>query len=431
MRKTFWIKHARLLKKIFGGLMSLALFPQAGALPVPAFDSRADRDSLEEAYSPQSAGAPGGGIKAVFFERSDGLLVPKCQISAEKYPGILPGFVKDAHSHLKSYPQSVSQENLPVTQRNHLNSDGFSGGFSGEFSGGFSGDFVGLEDCDSNLSWELSAKAARAELYPQVAAAPLVAGAVLVAVNAISCALSGTMGALGGYELAEELENGYREARREAFEKEGIGAFSYFPTRGEFGTGAAAALGGSLSGVMTYAHAPPYYAHVSKDAAGEWIKKEVGKRSLAAKFASGIGVLCAVGGATLGFFSRKLEIANRKTEAANYRAEAARSQAQDVGKFFLRAHARGRQLQGDLRAAEERNSRLQRVLELKESLAAAVIEAKALSSIFSDEPLGESDHLLAERTGAEERAAEAWRIVQELEAEIKREKNLLSAENSE
>lgn len=222
-------------------------------------------------------------IHVVFFQQEGDYLISECQISVKKYPQILSNQLR--HSLLKnSYVMRAVEENLGLEKNQ-------------EFLP-INNTFNLLDECEPQFSLTLVDSAKHFELYPQVAAVPLVlvgtgAGLSKAAVFAatvtrvLSCALGGIMGYFGSYTSQVE------DQRANILWK-------WFPTRGEFFTGAGVAAGGAIGAVQTNAYLPI-------------VQKGIAKVALQrATIDSGItGAMCGVGGGVVGYFHGRSEKAGK------------------------------------------------------------------------------------------------------------------------
>ena len=340
-------KLLRLLKSFSGLLMILSFVFQTGTLFVPsrAFGFAKDPfDEMEIDFSQNKA----SGVRVVFFEREGRSLFPKCQVPVERYPGILPGFVSSLspHGNKGSHPNSAAS---------------FLHG-SGSVS-----EFDGLEDCGLNLSLELANRAEHFSLYPKVAVAfvPL----FIVLANVSSCAVGAAMGGAGGFELAEELETGHREKRNASFERQGFGALSYFPTKGEMLTGVGPVGGAALGTTTNYAYIGVNNEIRNSKTRNSRIHKKFGKfaAKTGARAGGAVGFICGVAGGLVGYFSGKSNIAHQKMMEANEKTIFLKASLSDEKK-----HSQA--LQKDLDSTMNQNQALQNALD-RENIRVTVLRA--------------------------------------------------------
>lgn len=288
-----------MLKKLFHNLMILTFVVQVGFLSgsFRAFGFVAEKDFLEKAYVSRNEANK---IRVVFFEKEGDSLFPKCQISEKEYPGILPDFVKVSSNH--SLSSSSHDLNGGLAFDDFAASDELSSAFHSQ-----STELSDLEACEQELSLELVAEAEYFELYPQVALAPAVGAAIIVATNLFSCGLGGIMGILGGLELAEEWKTDYRGNRYENFKRRDAEYLNYFPTRGEFITVAAPAAGSALSFTTTSAYTEILFGPESSQARAAKVRKR-GKQltksfiKTGSRVAGVAGFVCGVTGGMIGYF---------------------------------------------------------------------------------------------------------------------------------
>ena len=269
-----------MLRRVFFNLIALIFVAQVGALlsfPFKVFGFVPERDLIEEADFSRDEISE---ISVVFFEREGGSLFPKCQLSVGEYPGVLPDFITS----------------------------------SGYF---FSLPSYDLKACEQELSLELMAQVEHFELYPQhpqVALAPVVGAAIIVATNLFSCAAGGVMGIWGGMELAEERATDFRGKRDEGFEKHDVEYLGYFPTRGELITGTAPVAGSALAFTQTSAYTEILFGPESSWARTSKVNKS-GKQltkliKTGSRVAGGAGFVCGVAGGAVGYFMGDKESLN-------------------------------------------------------------------------------------------------------------------------
>ena len=404
MKQNLRIKSERLLKKSPPDLWLLVMQIAALFFSSPVFSFAVKEDSFSKSldfFREYSQKEEEKGISVVFFERQGEFLLPKCRIHPEKYPGILPDFVREAGSP-GNYPPGRSSPLSTETLREEA---------SAALSTAFRESSL-LNDCGPDLSLDLSAKAEGFALYPQVAVvAPLVVGGSIVAFNVASCAVAGVVGLMGGWELAWERETDYRERRTEAFDKSGDGVLNYFPTRGEFVTGLAPVAGGSLSGLVTY-------GQVRRGNSGKPVAKA------AARGAGGFGFMCGAAGGFVGYFYGKARIADDKTAVAVQRAKEANRRVVAFRRSLSEARENSLNLAAELEAAKKtlsgaQESNLNLAVELeavKEALSASresnvnlAAELEAVKEALSASR--ESNVNLAAELEAAEEALSASRMI--------------------
>ena len=183
MKQNLRIKSEKLLKKNPVGLMALATQIAALFFSSPVFSFAEKEDPFSKSldfFREYSQKKEEKGISVVFFERQGEFLLPKCQIRPEKYPGILPDFVREAGS----------PDNYPPGRSSPLSTETLREEASAALSTVFRESSL-LNDCGPDLSLDLSAKAEDFALYPQVVVAPLVVGGFIVAFNVASCGVGG------------------------------------------------------------------------------------------------------------------------------------------------------------------------------------------------------------------------------------------------
>ena len=310
---------------------------------------------------------PSPEVQAVFFERKGASLFPKCRISSEKYPGVLPDFVKTAVSVLTPV---INSEDDPYDLKSEA--DALSA---------HSAPLVDLEECGPDLSLYLTARAVNFELYPQLAFAPVIYG---VGMSIAGCAIGGLLGAYGGTTLAKEHEAGHRRIRAEHLEEMNMEFFSYLPTTGEGLTAASPVLAGIILGAVNHLAETVNLELDDNRSKTKFARKLQEKtRKIASRFGGGLGFLCGVAGGSVGYLLGKTQIANQKREEAAEKAE-------ELKIALSKAREDSLKLKEDLALAGDQTATLQTALgnaTLREEQAQRKIQALEMEMELGEEKL--------------------------------------------
>ncbi len=206
--------------------------------------------SSDKARSPASAGiryskprsfAPASAPQVVFFQKHNGHLVSKCQVSVKRYPKILP-----------SQLAKKMADRLALTNRQRMGNNA-----------------LDLKFCDSNSSLRLS-KSTRDFGRTQTAMLP-------VAAAAVACAMGGFSTYIGVRQLMSKNPNINNRVQGVVF--------------GIAGAGLTATAGGGLANLI----------FVPSQFKGTYTIATLEKALVRAMAGSAIGALCATAGGVLGY----------------------------------------------------------------------------------------------------------------------------------